>query len=98
VHCREVRVAARWWRSWVLSLAEFAARKVKVAIPVDGLASTDPNLKGDMHAPVTKLSASSGAVVGTYPVGSGPVGVAFDGSNIWVTNGGSTTVTQIPVN
>jgi YVTN family beta-propeller protein len=31
----------------------------------------------------------------TYTVGSGPVGVAFDGSNIWVANQGSNTVTKL---
>jgi hypothetical protein len=31
----------------------------------------------------------------TYSVGSEPFGVAFDGSNIWVANGGSNSVTKI---
>jgi hypothetical protein len=39
---------------------------------------------------VTKLLASSGATVGAYGSGSGgltgPNGIAFDGTNIWVTN------------
>ena len=35
---------------------------------------------------VTKLKASTGAVLGTYSVGNGPLGVAFDGANIWVAN------------
>jgi DNA-binding beta-propeller fold protein YncE len=47
---------------------------------------------------VTKLLASSGAVVGTYSVGQVPDGVAFDGTNIWVANEGSASVTKIPVN
>jgi hypothetical protein len=34
---------------------------------------------------VTKLLASTGAVVGNYAVGGGATGVAFDGTNIWVT-------------
>jgi DNA-binding beta-propeller fold protein YncE len=34
---------------------------------------------------VTKLLASTGAVLGTFTVGS-PNYVAFDGANIWVTN------------
>src|SRR5205807_1531946 len=37
---------------------------------------------------VTKLRASSGALLGTYPVGLRPDMVAFDGSNVWVTNDG----------
>jgi DNA-binding beta-propeller fold protein YncE len=47
---------------------------------------------------VTKLSGSSGAVLGTYSVGRAPYGVAFDGINIWVANAGSNTVTKIPAN
>jgi YVTN family beta-propeller protein len=31
----------------------------------------------------------------TYSVGNTPFGVAFDGSNIWVTNGGSNSVTKL---
>jgi hypothetical protein len=31
----------------------------------------------------------------TFPVESGPFGVAFDGANIWVTNGGSNSVTKL---
>ena len=44
---------------------------------------------------MTKLLASNGATVGTYPAGSSPDGVAFDGANIWVTNYGSSTVTKL---
>jgi DNA-binding beta-propeller fold protein YncE len=33
--------------------------------------------------------------VGTYPVGTNPFGVAFDGSSIWVANGGTDTVTKL---
>ena len=35
---------------------------------------------------MTKLLASSGAVVGTYNAGGNPYGVAFDGTYIWVTD------------
>jgi len=44
---------------------------------------------------VTKLLASSGAVVGTYTVGNNRNELAFDGSHIWVTNYGSNTVTKL---
>ncbi len=38
---------------------------------------------------VTKLRASDGTVLGTFPVaGPNPAGVAFDGANIWVANSG----------
>jgi hypothetical protein len=35
---------------------------------------------------VTKLRASDGGLVGTYPTKAGPLAVAFDGANVWVTN------------
>jgi DNA-binding beta-propeller fold protein YncE len=44
---------------------------------------------------VTKLLASSGALVGTYPVGGFPYGIAFDGTNIWVANANDNTATKI---
>jgi hypothetical protein len=44
---------------------------------------------------VTKLLASTGALVGTYAVGTSPIGVAFDGTNIWVANIGSSNVTKL---
>jgi hypothetical protein len=34
---------------------------------------------------VTKLRASDGLTLGTFPVGRAPFGVAFDGANVWVT-------------
>ncbi len=43
---------------------------------------------------VTKLRASDGANLGTFPVGTRPLGVAFDGANIWVANSGSSTVSK----
>src|SRR5213076_703674 len=33
---------------------------------------------------VTKLRARDGATLGTFPLGRAPTGVAFDGTNIWV--------------
>jgi DNA-binding beta-propeller fold protein YncE len=44
---------------------------------------------------VTKLQASDGKVLGNYPVGSGPGGIAFDGQNIWVANSGDNNVTKL---
>ena len=43
---------------------------------------------------VTKLNSIDGAVQGTFAVGSGPRGVAFDGSNIWVANTVSNTLSK----
>jgi DNA-binding beta-propeller fold protein YncE len=34
-------------------------------------------------------------LVGTYATGTNPWGVAFDGTNIWVTNTGSNNVTKL---
>ena len=44
---------------------------------------------------VTKLRASDGTVLGTFPAGLGPNGICFDGANIWVTDFNSTTVTEL---
>ena len=35
---------------------------------------------------VSKLRASDGKTLGTFTVGNYPIGVAFDGANIWVSN------------
>jgi hypothetical protein len=40
-----------------------------------------------------KLS-SLGTVLGTYAVGKDPLGIASAGSNIWVANSGSNSVTK----
>jgi DNA-binding beta-propeller fold protein YncE len=44
---------------------------------------------------VTKVLAKDGSIQGTFIVGQKPVGVAFDGNNIWVTNQGSNSVTAL---
>jgi YVTN family beta-propeller protein len=44
---------------------------------------------------VSKLNTSTGAVVGTYAVGSWPQGIAFDGINMWVTNYHSGSVSKL---
>ena len=45
---------------------------------------------------VTKMLASTGAVLGTYPVGVLPLGIVFDGTSMWIANNTSNTVTKIP--
>src|SRR5215467_12863536 len=42
-----------------------------------------------MRNTVTKLRASDGALLGTFAVGENPVGVAFDGTSVWVANSNS---------
>src|ERR1700733_6322324 len=44
---------------------------------------------------VTKLLASTGATLGTYPAGSTPNAATFDGANIWVANNDDNTVTKL---
>jgi DNA-binding beta-propeller fold protein YncE len=44
---------------------------------------------------VTKLRASDGANLGTFPVGINPVLLAFDGSNIWVASYVTSNVTKL---
>jgi DNA-binding beta-propeller fold protein YncE len=43
---------------------------------------------------VTKLRASDGALIGTFPTGQFPEGAAFDGANVWVVNAGDGTVSK----
>lgn len=60
-----------------------------------------PNPKGRSAVPVSAAlflisSAWAQSVTTTsYPVGSAPFGIAFDGANIWVTNTESSTVTKL---
>ena len=51
----------------------------------------------DQTNSVMKLRVSDGAVLGTFSVGTHPLGIAFDGNNVWVTNSGSNTVTKLQV-
>jgi len=44
---------------------------------------------------IIKLQASGGTSLCTFPVGSFPFGIAFDGADILVTNSGSNTVSKM---
>ena len=44
---------------------------------------------------MTKVSSADGTVLGSFPVGDGPNGIAFDGTNIWVANFFSDDVTKL---
>jgi hypothetical protein len=44
---------------------------------------------------VSKLRASDGALLGTFAAGSQPIGVAFDGTNIWVANLASNNASKL---
>ena len=43
---------------------------------------------------VSKLRASDGAPLCTFPVGPGPTGIAFDGANVWIANTGGATLSK----
>ena len=42
-----------------------------------------------------KFRASDGKALGTFTVGNYPVGVDFDGANIWVSAGGTNVVAKL---
>ena len=44
---------------------------------------------------ITKLARNTGAVLGTYSVGSGPEEVAFDGAYLWIVNVNDGTVSKL---
>ncbi len=44
---------------------------------------------------VAKVRAIDGKVVRNFTVGNAPIMSAFDGANVWVTNGGDGTVTKL---
>lgn len=44
---------------------------------------------------VSKVNASTGAVVGTFAVGAGPTALTFDGTNVWVANNTGNTVSKL---
>ena len=43
----------------------------------------------------TEINAD-GSVASTFRAGQAPLGIAFDGAHMWVTNNGSNNVTQLP--
>ena len=82
---------AQW--STIVHLGQtFAVGTTPYAIAFDGTNMWVPAYGSNN---VTKLLASTGAVVGTYSVGNGPDGVFFDGTNIWVANTTDNTVTKL---
>jgi DNA-binding beta-propeller fold protein YncE len=62
------------------------------AVAFDGANIWVPNFS---DSTVTKLLASTGALVGTYSVEDGPDAVAFDGASIWVCNENSNTMSKL---
>jgi DNA-binding beta-propeller fold protein YncE len=47
------------------------------------------------HPTLIVSSISKSSAFGNYKVGKGPVGVVFDGANIWVSNNASNNVTKL---
>jgi len=64
-------------------------------LPVLLLMEQTSELRFGLNATVAKVRATDGTVLGTFAVGSGPDGLAFDGENIWVANVDSNTVTKL---
>jgi hypothetical protein len=68
--------------------ASFPVGNSPISVGYDGANIWVVNLNGGS---VTKLRASDGTNLGSFPTGTGnPNSVAFDGANIWVTTNGST--------
>jgi DNA-binding beta-propeller fold protein YncE len=44
---------------------------------------------------VAQIEPRRGAIVNTFKVGKSPWSVIFDGTNIWVSNGGSNSVSRL---
>ena len=76
---------------WDLLNRSFPVGDAPQGVAFDGTNIWVANVSSDN---VTKLRASDGANLGTFPVAR-PFGVAFDGANIWVANGNSNNVTRI---
>ena len=73
------------------SVLTFSVGKRPTGMVFDGTNIWVANVLGNS---VTKLSASRGAVVGTYPIDT-PTYMSFDGTNIWVASYRSNTVTKL---
>jgi DNA-binding beta-propeller fold protein YncE len=44
---------------------------------------------------VSKIQANDGTVLGTFNVGGAPMGVTFDGANIWVSDNATNRVMKL---
>ncbi len=80
----------RWYGA--NTTAQFATGRYPQGVTFDG---TNIWVANSMSNTVTKLQAATGAVLGTYPVGSSPFAMASDGLNIWVVNQDDNTVTKL---
>lgn len=78
----------------VLTSYSLPVNSMPVAVTFDGLYIWAA--ENDGH--VTKLVASTGVIVSTYPTGgNSPVFAAFDGGNIWIANGSLNLLNQYTI-
>ena len=60
----------------------------------EGVAFDGADIWVTIAGAVTRMRASDGTSLGTFPAGIDPKGIAFDGANVWVANAGSGSVTK----
>src|ERR1700674_4395343 len=79
----------KWYQ--VNTTTSFTVGKTKNSNPY-GIAFDGANIwTANSEGTVTKLRASDGKTLGTFPAGNGPTGIAFDGAHMWVANGPGVT-------
>jgi hypothetical protein len=89
------KIALLKWYQANLVPTSFAVGKTQNSNPY-GIAFDGANIwTANSEGTVTKLRASDGASLGTFPAGNAPTGIAFDGANMWVTNYYDGTVTKL---
>ncbi|MCP4768346.1 MAG: hypothetical protein GY875_19025 [Gammaproteobacteria bacterium] len=62
---------------------------------IQALEASDASLQAQLDGALSKLRASDGALLDTFIIGSFPMGVAFDGANIWVASYFDNTVSKL---
>ena len=80
-------------------------RIIKIRIPQRGINNIHPQTIGFFGGfimvlnygdrSVSQIDPQTAKVVKTFTVGRSPVGLAFDGVNIWVANGGNDSVSRV---
>jgi DNA-binding beta-propeller fold protein YncE len=83
-------------RATKAALMQWYRKDVPVGTPARGVAFDGGNLwvSNWLDGTVTKLRASDGVVLGTFPL-AGPRGIAFDGTHIWVTSATSASADTV---
>ena len=79
------------------SLLQWYHKDFAVGNAPSGLAFDGENIwvTNNLGGSVTKMRASDGVILGTFPVGIGPYSIVFDGEHMWVGNGTANTVTEL---